>query len=341
MMKKIPVQEAVGTKLCHDITKIVPGEFKGVAFKRDHVIRPEDVEELLKIGKEHIYVWEENAGEIHEDEAAVRIAEAVKGSNISYTQPQEGKTTLKADLKGLFTINRELLREINSIESVTVSSRPDHDTVQQGDKLAGARVVPLVIEETKIEQLERICLTKGPVFEVKPFFKLKVGIMITGNEVYKGRIEDKFGPVIEKKLKSFDHEILRKVYCPDDMVKLKETINSFLERDADLIILTGGMSVDPDDLTPGAIKSSGAEVVTYGAPIQPGNMFMLAYKNTTAMIGVPGAAIHHKTTVLDVVLPRLFAGERLTKQDFINLGEGGLCLGCEVCRYPVCYFGRS
>lgn len=340
-MKKICVQDAVGMKLCHDITKVIPGEFKGRAFKRDHVLRPEDVEELLRIGKEHIFVWEENAGEIHEDEAAIRIAEAVMGANIAYDEPQEGKTTLKATIKGLFKVNSSLLREINSIESVTVSCRPNNYTVQQGDKLSGARIIPLVIKEEKIQHLEDLCSTQGPVFEVKPFKKLKVGIMVTGSEVYKGRVPDKFGPVINKKLEYYDTEILGQVYCPDDISVLDESIASFLEKEADLIILTGGMSVDPDDLTPGAIKNSGAKVITYGAPIQPGNMFMLAYKDKTTLIGVPGAAMYFKTTVLDVFLPRIFAGDILAKEDFISLGEGGLCLGCEVCRYPICYFGRS
>ncbi|NLI92089.1 MAG: molybdopterin-binding protein [Peptococcaceae bacterium] len=340
-MDKIRVQDAVGMKLCHDITKVIPGQFKGIAFRRGHVIRQEDVEELLNIGKEHIYIWEENAGEIHEDEAAIRIAKAVMGKNLSYEQPREGKTVLKSTVKGLFKVNRDMLRAINSIDKVTVSSRPDNYTVVQEDKLVGARVIPLVIEEEKINQIENICAGRGPVFEVKPYKKLKAGIMITGNEVFKGRIEDKFGPVIRKKLEYFDTEILDQIYCPDEPTQLNESIVSFIKRDADLIILTGGMSVDPDDLTPGAIKNSGARVVTYGAPVQPGNMFMMAYLNHTAILGVPGAAIYHKTTILDVVLPRIFAGEVLTKEDFVSMGEGGLCLGCETCRYPVCHFGRS
>jgi hypothetical protein len=340
-MKKVSVQDAVGLTLCHDITKVVPGEFKGRAFRRGHVIRPEDVEELRKLGKEHIFVWEENAGEIHEDEAAVRIAEAVGGANITYTQPQEGKTLLQATIRGLLKINSSLLREINSIESITVTCRPNNYPVQPGDKVAAGRIIPLVIKEDKLKQLEELCQAQGPVFQVRPYKKLKVGIVITGNEVFKGRVEDKFGPVINKKLKSYETEILGQVYCPDIITRLDEAVAAFLRQKAGLIILTGGMSVDPDDLTPGAIKNSGAEVITYGAPIQPGNMFMLAYKGETTLIGVPGAAMYFPTTVLDVFLPRIFAGDIITKEDFIRLGEGGLCLGCEVCTYPRCYFGRG
>ncbi|HHV64088.1 MAG TPA: molybdopterin-binding protein [Peptococcaceae bacterium] len=340
-MKKIRVEDAVGLTLCHDITKVIPGEFKGRVFARGHVIRSEDVEELKRIGKEHIFVWEENAGEIHEDEAAVRIAEAVKSVNITYTQPQEGKTTLQSSIRGLFKVNSSLLKEINSIENVTVTCRPNNYPVQPGDKLAAGRIIPLVIQEEKIKYLEELCQSRGPVFEVLPFKKLKVGIIITGSEVFKGRIEDKFGPVIQRKLNLYENEILGQVYCPDVRAFLDEAIADYLSREADLIILTGGMSVDPDDLTPGAIKNSGAEVITYGAPIQPGNMFMLAYKGKTTLVGVPGAAIYFQTTALDVYLPRIFAGDRLIKEDFIRVGEGGLCLGCDVCTYPRCYYGRG
>lgn len=339
-MKKVKVQDAIGLALCHDISKVVPGEFKGVRFPRGHVIRSEDVQELLNLGKEHVYVMEEGAGEIHEDDAAVRIARAVMGENLTYEGPREGKTTIKSTLKGLFKVNSPLLLQINSIEEVTVPCLPNHFPVQAGERVAAGRVIPLMIKEEKIERVEELCRSQGPVFHVKPYRKLKVGIIITGNEVYKGRIQDKFWPVLQEKLAGYETELLGRTYCPDDVEMLDQAVNSYLSRDADLIIMTGGMSVDPDDLTPGAIKRSGAEVVTYGTPAQPGNMFMLAYKGKTAFMGVPGAAIYHKTTVLDVFLPRVFAGDRITREDVIKLGEGGLCRNCEVCRYPICYFGR-
>lgn len=340
-MKKIRVEDAVGQKICHDITKVIPGEFKGVAFRRDHVIQSEDVEELKKAGKYHVFVWEENFGEIHEDEAAIRIAKAVKGPNIVHDEPREGKTVLQTTSRGLFKVNSLLLKELNSIEHITISCRSNNFPVEMGDKLAGARVIPLVIEEKKIQHLEELCKDRGPVFEVKPYDKLKVGIVITGSEVFYGKIDDKFGPVIKKKLKYYNTKILGQTYCPDEISKLDEAVASFLEMGADLIILTGGMSVDPDDLTPGAIKNTGAKVITYGVPVQPGNMSMIAYLDETVLLGVPGAAIHSKTTFLDVVLPRIFARDILTKEDFIDMAEGGFCLGCEVCRYPKCSFCRS
>ncbi|ATW24890.1 molybdopterin-binding protein [Candidatus Formimonas warabiya] len=339
-MKTVPVEKAVGMVLCQDMTKIVPGEFKGTAFKKGHVIREEDIEELLKIGKEHIYVWEPEPGDVHEDEAAIRLAKATSGAHIVYEPPKEGKCTLKSLVKGLYKVKGTLLYRINSIESVSVASLPNNFTVEKDQKLAGTRVIPLVVEGNKIEEAEALCEKEGPVFEVKPYQKLKAGIVTTGNEVFKGRIQDKFGPVMKKKLDYFEAEYLGQKFCPDDMELIGEAIRSFTREGADLIILTGGMSVDPDDLTPGAVRKTGARVVTYGVPVQPGNMFLLAYLGSTALMGVPGCAMFHRTTVLDVVLPRFFAGEILEKEDFIKMGEGGFCSTCPECSYPQCYFCR-
>lgn len=339
-MKKVPVQEAVGMKLCHDMTKVIPGEFKGRAFCRNHIITQDDIQDLLSIGKEHIFIWEENAGEIHEDDAAVRIAQAVMGKNLMKTEPEEGKSLLKATVRGLLKVNSSLLTRLNSIEHVTIPSLPNNFVVNEQEKVASARIVPLVTKEENILKVEELCRLEGPVFEVKPLKTLKVGLVITGSEVYKGRIKDKFGPVIHEKLTHFDAEVIGQDYCLDDCKMIEKSILKFFTQKADLIIVTGGMSVDPDDLTPGAIRNTGARVITQGTPAQPGNMLMMAYLDGVPIFGVPGAAIYCKTTVLDVVLPRVFAGDFLTKEDFIRMGEGGLCRNCPICHYPNCYFGR-
>jgi len=339
-VKKVPVEKAVGMILCQDITKIIPGEFKGRAFKKGHILQKEDVEELLKLGKEQIYVWEPRPYEIHEDEAALRIAKAVAGEYIEYDEPEEGKSTLKSTVKGLFKVNSALLYDINCIENISIASLPGNFTVEIGQKLAGARIIPLIIEEDKLKQVENLCKKEGAVFEVKPYKKLKAAVITTGNEVYKGRIQDKFGPVIAKKLEYFKTEYLGQTFCPDDIREIERAIFSYKEKQADVIILTGGMSVDPDDLTPSAIRNTGTEMITYGVPVQPGNMFTLAYFGKTALLGIPGCAMYYKTTILDVVLPRVFIGDTLTKEDFIKMGEGGFCLNCEICRYPCCFFCR-
>jgi molybdenum cofactor synthesis domain-containing protein len=339
-MKKIPVEKAVGMILCHDITRIIPGGFKGRAFKKGHIIQKEDIEKLLELGKEQIYVWEPKAGEIHEDEAALRIARAVAGENVDYDEPKEGKSTLKSKERGLLKIDSNLLCRINSIKDISIASLPQNFIVESGQKLAGVRIIPLTTGEENLIQIEDLCRGEGKAFEIKKYKKLRAALITTGNEIYKKRIQDKFGPVIRKKLEFFNAQYLGQNFCPDVIEEIKNEIFHAKQQEADLIILTGGMSVDPDDLTPGAIRESGAKIVTYGAPVQPGNMFMMAYLGETVLLGVPGCAMYYRTTILDVVLPRIFIGEILTKEDFIKMGEGGFCLNCEVCRYPQCFFCR-
>lgn len=339
-MKKIPVEKAVGMILCHDITRIIPGEFKGRVFKKGHIIQKEDVENLLELGKEQIYIWEPKAGELHEDEAALRIAWAVAGKNIEYDVPKEGKSTLKSKERGLLKINSGLLYQINSIEDISIASLPQNFIVERGQKLAGVRIIPLATKKENLIQMEELCQAEEKVFEIIKYKKLKAAIITTGNEIYKKRIQDKFGTVIRKKLEYFKAQYLGQTFCPDNIEEIKKEILCYKQQGVDLIILTGGMSVDPDDLTPGAIRESGAKVVTYGAPVQPGNMFMMAYLGNTVLLGVPGCAMYYRTTILDVVLPRIFIGEVLNKDDFIKMGEGGFCLNCEVCRYPQCFFCR-
>jgi len=337
-MKKVPVEKAVGMILCHDITQIILGEFKGRAFKKGHIIQKEDVEKLLELGKEQIYIWEPKNGEVHEDEAALSIARAVAGKNIEYDVPKEGKSTLKSKERGLLKINSILLYQINSIKDISIASLPQNFIVERGQKLAGVRIIPLTTKKENLIQIEELCQGEDKVFEIIKYKELKAAIITTGNEIYKKRIQDKFGPVMRKKLEYFKAQYIGQTFCPDNIEEIKKKILHYKHQGADLIILTGGMSVDPDDLTPGAIRESGAKVVTYGAPVQPGNMFMMAYLGNTVLLGVPACAMYYRTTILDVVLPRIFVGEVLTKEDFIKMGEGGFCLNCEVCHYPQCFF---
>jgi molybdenum cofactor synthesis domain-containing protein len=340
MLKSVRVEEAVGMVLCQDVTRIVPGEFKGRAFKKGHIISKEDVSELLKLGKEHIYVWQSAPGDVHEDDAAVRLARAAAGENIACEEPREGKSSLKSTVKGLFKVNTSLLQEINSIEDISIASLPGDFMVECGQNVAGARIIPLMISDSKLSRVEEMCREQGSPFMVKRYKRLRFGIITTGSEVYKGRIKDKFGPVIKEKLAYFDAECLGQIICTDDQGSIESAIWNFIEKKADLIILTGGMSVDPDDVTPAAIRGTGAGIVIYGVPVQPGNMFMMAYLQGTALVGVPGCGMYYRTTILDAVLPRIFVGELLDKSYFTAMGEGGLCSHCETCRYPNCYFCR-
>ncbi|SMD11553.1 molybdopterin-binding protein [Sporomusa malonica] len=340
-MRAVSVYEAEGMVLCHDVTEIIPGKCKGRAFKKGHVIRKEDISRLLNIGKEHIYVWEINEQTIHENNAAERLAHAVAGSGLVFANAAEGKVELSAAKSGLLKINTEALERINDIEQIAVATLHSNQMVDMGRKVAGCKIIPLVIETKKIQLIEEICAAYYPVVELKQLNPYKVGVVTTGSEVYHGRIQDCFGPVLKDKFERLGSSILRQIFVPDDISMISEAIHSLLMEGADMIVTTGGMSVDPDDVTPSGIRAAGGRIVTYGAPTLPGAMFMLAYFGQVPVLGLPGCVMYHKSTIFDLVVPRILAGEELSRKDIIRLGHGGLCLVCEECRYPECGFGKG
>lgn len=337
-MKKVAIEDAIGMELCHDITEMKDG-FKGAAFKRGHIIREEDIPHLLDIGKKTIFVWESNAGEIHEEDCALRMAAMAPVPQAHYTEPSEGKVLLFADERGLFRVNRHLLNQLNSIGDITISTLPDHYPVEVGARLASMRIVPLVTQETQIIEAERLC-SQEKLLELHPYQHKKIGVIITGSEVYSGRIQDKFEPVVRAKMKQYPSEIIGVTICDDNLDMIIEAARTHLKNGADFLIFTGGMSVDPDDLTPTAIRMLGADIVTHGVPSQPGNMTLVAYLDDIPVLGVPGAAISLPTTIFDVLLPQIFAGDKITKEELIGLGDGGLCQMCKTCHWPNCTFGR-
>jgi len=337
-MKKIKVCDAIGMALCHDITEMNEG-FKGVAFKRGHIIQPSDIERMMRIGKQHIFVWEEQAGEIHEDDCARRMAAMAPVEGAHYTEPAEGKVLLISEQRGLFRVNRRLLNQINSIGDITICTLPDHYPVEVGQRLASMRIVPLVTQEEQIIEAEKLC-AEEKLLELRPYQHKKIGVVITGSEVYHGRIRDRFGPAIQTKLEQYPSQIVGIRICDDDPEEIVSAAKEHLRKGADFLIFTGGMSVDPDDLTPSAIRQLGAEIVSYGVPSQPGNMTLVAYLDDTPILGVPGAAIKLPTTVFDVLLPQIFAGDRISREELTALADGGLCQMCSVCHWPNCTFGR-
>lgn len=337
-MKKVRVEDAVGLTLCHDLTEMRDG-FKGAAFKRGHVIREEDIPHMLNIGKRTVFVWEENAGEIHEEDAARRMAAMAPVAGAHYTEPSEGKVLLLADQEGMLRVDTGLLKEINQIGDLTISTLPDHYPVKPGMRLASMRIVPLVTKEEQVIRAEKLCARKK-LLDLLPYKPLKTGIIITGSEIYHGRIQDKFEAVARRKLSAYPGEVLGAVICDDDLDMLVNSAKDFLAKGADFLIFSGGMSVDPDDLTPTAIRQLGCDVISHGVPSQPGNMTLMAYLGDIPVMGVPGAAISLPTTIFDVMLPQVFAGVKFTKNDLVNLGDGGLCQLCAACHFPNCTFGR-
>ena len=340
-MKMIPVREAVGTVLCHDMTEIVPGGPKGPAFRKGHILREEDIPRLLNMGKEHIFVWEMHPGLLHENDAAARMARAAAGRGIELSAPKEGKIDLAAREDGLLVVNVRALYEVNETEETIFVTLHTHQRVTGGMVVAGTRIVPLVIDEEKIARIEEICRKKAPLIEIKPMRPLKVGIVTTGNEVYHGRIEDKFGPVVVRKIEELGCRSLGQILVSDSVELIVEAIRTFLDKGAEMIAVTGGMSVDPDDVTPAGIRASGGRVVKYGAPVLPGAMFLLAYIGQVPVLGLPGCVMYHATSIFDLILPRLLAGVEVTRADIVKWAHGGVCNLCSECRFPNCSFGKS
>jgi molybdenum cofactor synthesis domain-containing protein len=340
-MKEIRTEDAVGHVLCHDLTRIVKGVEKGAAFRKGHIVTEEDIPQLLAMGKEHLFVWEKNEQMYHENEAAEILRRVCQNENMKASEVKEGKIELSATCDGLFRVDVERLNTINEIDEIMIATRHTNTAVRAGDKLVGTRVIPLVIQKKKMALVEKTA-GQTPIAELLPFRPLKAAIVTTGSEVYRGRIADTFTPVVEEKLQEYGMQVFRKTVVGDDRVQITAAIQEMKAAGAEVILCTGGMSVDPDDRTPAAIRDTGARIVTYGAPVLPGAMFLLAYmEDGTPIMGLPGCVMYAKATVFDLVLPRIAAGVPVTKQEIAHMGNGGLCLGCEVCHYPICSFGKG
>lgn len=364
--RKIEVENSVGTVLAHDVTEIRRDEFKGRAFRKGHIIRPEDVCHLQRLGKEHLYVLQIAEDEIHEDDAALALASVLMGEGVATLgEPREGKVTMVAERDGLFRVHRDALLRFNMLGYVMCATLHDNTLVKRGCVVAGTRAIPLVLKKSVISEARIIGDTvrnspgglRSGILEVKELAKPKAGIVITGNEVFSGRVRDSFEPIIIRKIKEFGGDIVGVFRCPDDESIIESRIRGLVRAGADLIITTGGMSVDPDDVTRFAIRRAGGDDVTYGSAVLPGAMFLVAYlrgdadgamdeeragreRDRIPVLGVPACAMYHKTTVLDLILPRILAGEHIGRRELADMGHGGLCRECSDCRFPACPFGK-
>jgi molybdenum cofactor synthesis domain-containing protein len=339
-MKLLKTEEAVGQVLCHDITQIIRGVTKDAVFRKGHVIRPEDIPVLLSVGKDHVYIWESDETMLHENDAAAILCGICRGQNIGATGPKEGKINLVAEADGLFTVRGDRLEAVNALGEISIASRHGGFAVKKGDVLAGTRVIPLVIKKDKMERAREVAGPE-PLMDVIPFRKKRIGVVTTGNEVFHGRIQDTFTPVIESKFAEFGSSMEMHAVFDDDSEKIAASIREMMGAGMDVVVCTGGMSVDPDDRTPLAIRNSGARVVSYGAPVLPGSMFLLAYMDDgRPVMGLPGCVMYAKRTVFDLVLPYIMADVPVTAERLSRYGEGGLCLNCEECRFPACSFGK-
>lgn len=339
MLKKVKASEAVGMVLGYDITEVVPGKWKGPALRKGHRIREEDVEVLLRTGNDYVWVIEPEEGELHEDEGAMRLARAAAGEGLEVIPGREGRALIRTTARGLLKVQRELVDRINLRGELVLSTLHDNTPCEEGTLVAIARIIPLMIKEAEIRWAEGV-LSHGRTLHLKPYRRRRVGAVVTGNEVYYGRIPDAFDEKVRPKLQHYGAELLDKVVVPDDPQLIAEAITSLLDRGADLIITTGGLSVDPGDVTPEGIRLTGAEIINYGSPVLPGAMFLYAILGEADILGLPACVYYNPRTIFDLVLPRVMAGERPSREEIRRLGYGGLCLNCAECRFPVCPFGR-
>lgn len=342
-MKLIKTEEAVGSVLCHDLTQIIKGVTKNAVFRKGHIVQPEDIPVLLSIGKEHLYVWEADENMLHENDAARILCDICKNKYMDESEVKEGKIELSAAADGLFKVDSWRLQLVNSFGQMMIATRHGNTPVKKGDKLAGTRIIPLVIEKEKMYSVQELC-GEQPLLKLMPYKLKKAAVIATGSEVFTGRIKDTFTPVIEEKLAEYGVEVIYKNVLGDDPEAVTAAIKTAIEeKGAELVCCTGGMSVDPDDRTPLAIKNTGTKIISYGAPVLPGAMFLLAYygDNNVPVMGLPGCVMYSKRTIFDLVLPRVIACDPVTAEELASLGEGGLCLNCKVCTYPACGFGKG
>jgi len=341
MKKSIPVDQAVGMVLPHDITEIIKDEFKGCAFKKGHIIRTEDLEHLRRLGKEHIYVLELSESEIHENEAAGIMAKALSGTGTEYSDTiDEGKVAIRAACDGLLKINKEALLKFNLLGEVMCSTLQANTPVKKGEQVAASRLIPLVGDRVLVEEAVFIAGAGEAIARVLPLRKARAGLVITGSEVFYGRIEDRFEEVLRKKMAALESEVTMVGFAPDDPKKIAAEIKKCLAAGADLIVTSGGMSVDPDDVTRTGIKEAGAVDMVYGTPVLPGAMFLVGRIGNVPILGLPACGMFHKITVFDLILPRILTGESIGRKELAEMGHGGLCRNCKQCHYPVCNFGK-
>lgn len=342
-MKLIRTEDAVGSVLCHDLTQIIKGVTKDAVFRKGHIVQPEDIPVLLSIGKEHLYVWEADESMLHENDAARILVDLCKSEDMSESAVKEGKIELAAAVDGLFKVDSKRLQLVNSFGQMMIATRHGNTPVHKGDKLCGTRIIPLVIEKEKMQRVQELCGAE-PLLKLLPYQIKRAAVLATGSEVFHGRIKDTFTPVIEAKLAEFGVEVIHKEILDDAPEQITAAIKKAIEeKGAELVLCTGGMSVDPDDQTPLAIKNTGARIVSYGAPVLPGAMFLLAYygEAQVPVLGLPGCVMYAKRTIFDLALPRVVARDLITAEELAALGEGGLCLNCDVCTYPACGFGKG
>jgi len=340
-MKKIKIEDAIGMVLGHDVTQIIPGKYKGPRFKKGYRICKEDIPKFLKIGKEHVFIMDIGPGIIHEDDAALRLGKAFSGKNTKITGPSEGKVTFHSKINGLLKINLPLLHRINLSGNIILSTLHRYTPCSPGMAVGATRIISLIAPEREIEKVENWCKKGGPVIEILPYRKLNIGVVVTGNEFFKGRTEDRFDDRVGEKIIGLGSRVVKKMVIPDDIDRIAQALLEVQNDNVDLILVSGGLSVDPDDVTRAGIKKAGAKIIFYGTPVLPGAMFLYGMLGGKPVMGLPACVFHHNATLFDIIFPRILVGEVLNRREISLLGHGGFCHNCDPCHFPVCPFGKG
>jgi len=332
----ISIEDAVGLPLAHDLTQVdAERQTKGARFRRGHLLAPEDLPVLRKMGRLNLSVLDLEEGEVHEDEAARSLADALCGEGLEIEGPEEGRCRLVSTRKGVARFDPEMVKRVNLDREWSFGTCPANAIVKPGSTVAAFRILPLALKRASLERAVR----ESSPFSVRPFLPLGVGLVTTGSEIKAGLVKDAVCGKLLRKLEELGGSFAGQRFCGDGAEEIRESVRELLHAGADIVICTGGMSVDADDRTPEAIRSVADEVLFRGVPAMPGSNLMLARAGESWVVGAPACAAHDERTALDRLLIALFAGlgEEI---DVKNWGIGGLCSRCRVCSFPDCDFAR-
>lgn len=339
-MREVPVHEAVGLVLGHDITEIsVERRVKQRAFRRGHRLAHDDIARLLDLGKSTVFIHDPDDTDVHEDDAAMLVAPAAAGDGVRHDpEPCEGKVTFTAERSGVLRVDAERLLAINSLAIPALPTLPTNYPVRQDQTVAAFRIIPLTCERAVIDAV--LAQLTEPLLRVDPYIVRSAGVLVTGTEVFEGRITDGFIPRLERTLAGYDVPVTARAVAPDDRALIRAEIER-LTAACDLVLVTGGTSVDPDDITVQAMADAGVSIAVKGMPVQPGNNFTVGYRDGTPVCAVPAASLHYRATALDLLLPRILAGERLTVAQIAAFGLGGLAQPTTDDHFPDTTFGAG
>lgn len=319
-VEKLPLRQAVGHILLHN--QIGPDGRK--VLKKGHRLASSDLPALQALGREQVYVAVLADDDIGENEAARRLGDVVAGPGLKTSTATTGRVNLIAASAGLVKINRQGLLAFNDSPGITLATLT-HNTPVQPKKMVGTiKIIPYAVPRPRLEAAEAVARRENPLVAIKPFTVRQAVLITTGSEPARSKVVDAFTPPLQNRLSGYNTALAAGPHVPEDEQAIAAALQQTLNEGAEMVIIAGETSImDPDDITPRAIKAAGGSIVHYGVPAEPGNLLLLAYHGPVPIVGAPGCARSKNYNVVDMVLPRLAAGERLTRRDLIELGHGG------------------